>query len=80
MNPGPNRTLQFAITVGLTIGIAGSLVFSRLLESLVFGITTTDAATFGVVSVVLAVVAMAACYLPARRAGNTDPLQTIRAE
>ncbi len=68
------------VGVGLTIGIAGSLAFSRLLESLVFGITTTDAATFGVVAVALAMVAMAACYLPARRAGSTDPLQTIRAE
>ena len=70
-----------ALTVaGITLGVGGAFALSRTLESFVFGVTTTDAPTFATVSALLAAVAMAACYLPARRAASIDPIQTLRAE
>lgn len=70
-----------AITaIGVTIGIAGAVALSRVLENMVFGISTTDAATFAGVSAVLATVALAACYFPARRAAGTNPVETLRLE
>jgi ABC-type antimicrobial peptide transport system permease subunit len=66
--------------IGIAIGLAAALLFSRILESFVFGITTTDTATFAAVSFALAIVALTACYFPARRAAATDPIQTLRME
>jgi len=66
--------------VGLGIGVAGALFLSRLLESFVFGISATDPATFVVVAAGLMLVAFVASYLPARRAGKSDPLVSLRAE
>src|SRR4029077_9741172 len=56
------------ILIGLAIGLAGSLALTRFLSSLLFGVAATDPITFGVVAILLAVVALAACYIPARRA------------
>jgi ABC-type antimicrobial peptide transport system permease subunit len=67
-------------TVGLTVGIGGAVTLSRFLESLRFGIAPTDAMTYVAVSALLAVVAIAACYLPARRASAADPMETLRVE
>ena len=66
--------------IGLAIGIAGALALARLLESFVFGISTADPATFAIVVAVLTLVAFVASYLPARRAGKSDPLISLRAE
>lgn len=73
---------QGLVTVGIgaALGLAGSLALSRYLESLLFGVTTRDAAVLVAVTLLLLVVAAAACYLPARRATKTDPLVALRTD
>ena len=66
--------------VGLTVGLLGALLATRLIDSLLFGIEPTDSATFGAVAVLLAAVSLAACAIPARRAMRVDPVETLRAE
>lgn len=73
------RTLTLA-GVGIVIGGAGALVLSRLMTSMLFGVTTTDPFTFAAVSAGLLGVALLAGYLPARRASRTDPVAALRAE
>jgi putative ABC transport system permease protein len=68
------------ILTGLAIGLAGSLALTRFLSSLLFGVTPTDPLTFACVAVLLALVALAACYIPARRAMRVDPLIALRCE
>jgi predicted permease len=68
------------ILTGLAIGLAGSLALTRFLSSLLFGVTPTDPLTFACVAVLLALVALAACYIPARRAIRVDPLIALRCE
>ena len=66
--------------VGLALGVAGALTLSRLLGSLLHGISPADPATLGAVVAVFALVALAACWAPARRASKLDPLVALRAE
>lgn len=65
---------------GLLIGIIAGLLLMRFVSSLLFGISTHDPATFGVVAVVLGVVAFFACYIPARRATRVSPVVALRYE
>jgi len=66
--------------IGLAIGVAGSLALTRLMQSLLFGVTATDPITFGVVVLLLTFVALLASYLPARRATQVDPVIALRNE
>ena len=68
------------VGVGVALGLAGALVTTRALESLLFGVTTLDLPTLIAVPVMLVTVALAACYLPARRATRVDPMDALRYE
>ena len=65
---------------GLVLGVAGSLVTTRVLRHLLYGIGPTDGISFGLASAVLLLVAGGATYLPARRAARADPTVALRAE
>ena len=68
------------VGVGVAFGLAGALVTTRALESLLFGVTTLDLPTLIAVPVVLVTVAIAACYLPVRRATRVNPMDALRYE
>jgi putative ABC transport system permease protein len=75
--------LRHGMTLALTgvgLGVLGAFVLTSAVKSLLFGVAPNDPATFGGVAAVLAAAALAACYIPARRAAQVDPLRALRAD
>jgi predicted permease len=68
------------VSIGICLGLVGAMLLARSIASLLYGITPFDTATFASVSLVLAVVAFLASYIPARRAANVDPMVALRYE
>jgi putative ABC transport system permease protein len=67
-------------TAGIAVGLAGAMALSRTIEGLLFGIESTDPATFAAVVALLFIVALTACAIPAWRATRVDPTRALRAE
>jgi predicted permease len=74
------REFGSVIVVAMAVGIAGAMALTRVMRGLVFGVGTVDPLTFVVVSGFLGIVAMAATWVPARRALDVEPINAIRAE
>jgi putative ABC transport system permease protein len=68
------------VSIGVALGLAGAYALTRLMTTLLFGVTPTDGLTIGVVSAVLIGIALLACFIPARRATRVDPLVALHYE
>jgi ABC-type antimicrobial peptide transport system permease subunit len=66
--------------MGCLVGVGAAMALSSVMKSLLFRVTPLDPMTYATMSAVLLVAALAACYLPARRAAALDPVETLRAE
>jgi len=68
------------VVIGVALGLAGAIALTRVMSTLLFGVTEKDPATFAAVAALIAVVAFVACYIPAWRATKVDPLVALRYE
>ena len=66
--------------LGIAIGAGAALISTRLMSSLLFGVSASDPVTFVVIALLLAIVTLMASYIPARRAAGTDPITALRGD
>jgi putative ABC transport system permease protein len=71
--------MKLAFT-GVLLGLGGALALTRLLKTLLFGVSATDPLTFVVIALLLTLVALLACWIPARRAARIDPMVALRCD
>ena len=64
--------------IGVVVGLAGAALLTQTLSSLLVGVTSTDPATYGAIATLFLIVAILACYIPARRATRVDPMVSLR--
>jgi ABC-type antimicrobial peptide transport system permease subunit len=74
------RQVLTLVLVGTALGLGGALALAQAMESLLFGVTAFDPATYAIVAILLVATAAVAGYLPARRVTRVDPMQALRAE
>jgi len=74
------RQVAVTIAAGLGAGVVSAIALSRLLQSLLFEVSATDAVTYGTTSLLLLLISLAACAIPARRAAAIDPVLALKHE
>jgi len=68
------------IVLGIVIGLLGAYALTKVLASMLFGVSATEPGAFASIAIVLGVIALLACYMPARRATKIEPVEALRYE
>jgi ABC-type lipoprotein release transport system permease subunit len=68
------------VLCGVVLGLIASVALTRTIENLLFGVSPTDPLTFAAIALLLALTALAACFIPARRAMKVNPIEALRCE